>query len=159
MKTLLLFVFLLVQLVLPAQTPRIYYLKAADKLEYQNYLKWCNDSITIKTVQWGKATIKNTNTLGVDYEMLKAYAGVDYNRVNYGDLKNYVSIEKSANEFGHLLKDTLWYKAWKPGTKTPDLVFNSNQRPIIRFVSTKVPRRLASIPDFYANWKTGLIQK
>lgn len=137
MKTLLLFVFLFVQLVLPAQTPRIYYLKAADKLEYQNYLKYCGDSITVKVVQHGKATVINTNTLGLDYELLKAMQG----------------------EFGRLLKDSVWYAVWKPGLKTAAISIGSNQIHIQRLVQIKIPRRLASIPDFYANWKTGLIQQ
>lgn len=138
MKTFLLFLLVLVQLALSAQTtPRIYYLKAADKLEYQKYLTYCGDSVTVKVVQHGKATVINTNTLGLDYELLKAMQG----------------------EFGRLLKDSVWYAVWKPGTKTVAISIGANQIHIQRLVQIKVPRRLPSIPDFYASWKTGLIQQ
>lgn len=153
MKKILLIAFILAQICVMGQEPRIYYLKVADKPEYQKYLNYCNDSIAVMTVQWGKATVKNTNTLGLDYEMFKATAG------NYiGLTNNFQSIKVYSEEFGHLLKDTVWYKPWKPGLKTPSLSFTANQVPLIRGVLTKVPRRIASIPDFYANWKTGLIK-
>lgn len=137
MKKIFTLIILIMQIGLFAQTPRIYTLKAADKIEYQKYLKFCNDSITVNVIQHGKATVINTNTLGLDYELVKVLDG----------------------EFGHLLKDSIWYKVWKPGTKTTQLVIGPNQIHIQRIVKIKIPRRVPSIPDFYVSWKTELLQQ
>ena len=108
-----------------------YYLSVADKPEYKKYLKYCNDTITVYIIQHGKATVINHNTQGVDYELYKSIWG------GYSD---------------NLLKDTVWYQAWKPGLKTPKLTIYPNQIHLTRKISIRVTRRIPSIRDFNENW-------
>ena len=99
MKKLIIIAIMLMPIFAIAQE-RIYYLKAADKQEYQKYEAWCNDSITVTTVQWGKATVKNTNTPGLDYELLKSMMSLTNDT-----LDNLQILQLYPEQFGLLLKD------------------------------------------------------
>lgn len=131
MKTLIL-TFCLLPFALFGQT----YLKVADKPEYLKYQAFCATLIKVEVVQHGKATVVDTKTPGVDYQLYKSLYG------GYSD---------------KLLKDTVWYAVWKPGTSTTALSFTSNQVHIIRRVFIQVQQRVASVADFYANWTTNKI--
>ena len=106
------------------------YVKVADKPEYAKYQKWCNDSIWIDVIQWGKATVVNPKLLGTDFQRYKA---------TYGDYTQ------------NLLKDTVWYALWHKGIKTAAISLTSDQVPLIRKVRIKTPRyELPSIAHYYS---------
>lgn len=109
-------------------TTTITYLKVADKADYELYKKYCNDTIVIDIWQYGKATIANFKTPGVNFEMYKALA------VGYTD---------------KLLKDTVWFKVWKYGNKVASRTYGTNDYAIQRIVKAKVLRRIYSIDDYY----------
>jgi hypothetical protein len=131
---LLIFIFLF-SLSATAQT--ITYLKVADKPDFELYKRWCNDTIVVDIIQHGKATIVNHKISGLNFEMYKAING------NYSD---------------KLLKDTVWYVAWKYGTKTASRTYGTNDYPVQRIVKAKVLRRVYSIDDYYKN-RTKLLYK
>lgn len=130
MKTLILLI-LLLPLFAVSQT--ITYLKVADKADFELYKKYCNDTIVVDIIQYGKATIVNTKTSGLNYEMYKAIAG------GYTD---------------KLLKDTVWYVPWKYGTKIAARTYGTNDYAIQRVVKAKVLRRVYSIDDYYRSRTT-----
>lgn len=115
---------------LSASAQKITYLKVADKADFELYKKYCNDTIIVDIVQYGKATIVNTKTSGLNYEMYKAIAGA------YS---------------GALLKDTIWYLPWRYGTKTAARTYGTNDFPVQRVIKAKVLRRVYSIDDYYRN--------
>jgi len=128
MKRLAILLVILLPIISLSQT--ITYLKVADKADYELYKKYCNDTIIIDIVQYGKATIVDTKTSGVNYEMYKVIAG------------------KYTN---NLLKDTVWYVPWKYGTKVATRTYGTNDYAIQRVVKCKVLKRVASIDDYYKN--------
>lgn len=112
-------------------------LKVADKPDYEKYLAYCNDSITVDIVQYGKATVVAQNVPGLDFEMAKMMPGSFTNA---------------------MVRDTVWYAPWKPGSKATAYSITSNQVRIERLIKVKVQRRIPSVKDFYASWKTNLIK-
>jgi hypothetical protein len=128
LKTIMLILFLIFTSTAKSQT--ITYLKVADKADYELYKKYCNDTIVVEIVQFGKATIVNPKVSGLNFEMYKAMAG------GYSD---------------KLLKDTFWYAPWKYGTKTAARTYGTNDYPVQRVVKAKVLRRVYSVDDYYRN--------
>lgn len=124
------FIIIIIAFAFTSQAQTITYLKVADKADFELYKKYCNDTIVVDIIQYGKATIVNTKTSGLNYEMYKAIAG------GYTD---------------KLLKDTVWYKPWIYGTKTVARTYGSNDFPVQRIVKAKVLRRVYSIDDYYKN--------
>lgn len=114
-----------------AQT--ITYLNVADKADFELYKKYCNDTIVVDIIQYGKATIVNTKTSGLNFEMYKAIAGAYHDK---------------------LLKDTVWYAPWRYGTKIASRTYGTNDLPIQRVIKAKVLRRVHSIDDYYKNRNT-----
>ena len=104
------------------------YLKAADREEYAKYVKWCEDSITVEVVQYGKATVIKHEFPGFDYQLFKAMNG-EYSPT--------------------LLKDTFWYKTWEQGKKTPAISLNSDQVLLHRVVKIKIQRYKPSVKHYY----------
>lgn len=109
------------------------YVKVADRVDYNKYLEYCKDSVTIVVTQYGVINIKPVSILGLDFEIYKIIKG----------------------EFTKgLIKDTVWFKLWKCGTKVAPITIGTNQKLVSRYRSVKVTRRLISVADFYANRKT-----
>jgi hypothetical protein len=129
--------YILLLIICPGLAQAQTYLKAADREEFKTYQNYCNDSILVPIVQYGKVTIVSQSVLGLDFEMAKMMDGT------FSDL-----IVKP---------DTFWYSAWKPGLKATKYTIESNQVRVTRIIRVKVPRRVASVKDFYLNWKTGFI--
>ena len=114
------------------------YLKVADKSECEKYLAFCNDSMTVNIIQYGKVTIPMQYVPGLDFEMAKMIPGT------FTDLA--------------VKPDTFWYQAWRQGLKATKYTIDYNQQRVTRIIKVKVQRRIPSVKDFYLNWKTGLIK-
>lgn len=131
------------------------YLYAADRADYKLYEEFCNDSITVDIYQYGKVVLRDPKVPGLDWEMLKMMPG---------DLIPYMVRTDPTSTPGmipsnSLVVDTLWYIPWKPGAKATSRSYGSTDIEIKRIISTKVPRRKASINDYYHNWKTGKLKE
>lgn len=129
-------VFLLI-LTFSAKSKAQTYLYAADRSEYQLYVSYCNDSMYVDIIQYGKINIPTQNVPGLDWEMCKMIPG------NFTDQT--------------IKSDTIWFEAWKPGRRATKYSIDYNQARVERIIKVKVPRRIPSVKDFYLNWKTGKI--
>ena len=107
------------------------YLKAADKAEYAKYLIYCNTRIEKTIYQHGVYKVMAIN--GQYSDALGNYTAVNPIKI-----------------------------VWTAGTTTPEgnnsITTEPNERAVSVQFNVWTIRRVPSISDFYAQWKTGLIK-
>lgn len=133
MKKLLILVELLLICTLSnAQYPS--FVKVSERESWDEYSKYCDDSVYIDIYQYGKLTIPYQNVPGLNWEQAKMQVGEFTDAV--------------------FKPDTMWYQLWKPGLKATKYTVQYNEKLITRIVKIKVPRRVKNQRDWRENWIT-----